>query len=319
MNMVLCKNFIAGEWVDGVDTLRSINPSDTNEVLAECAVASTQQVADAVAAARTAFTKWSQTTTQTRADVLNNIATELLNRKDELGELIAREEGKTRGEGIGEIGRAAQVFRFFAGEAVRISGEKLPSVRPNIDVEITRAPLGVIGLITPWNFPVAIPAWKIGPALAFGNTVVFKPSELTPMMGWHLAQIVSRAGGPPGILNLVMGTGPLTGQAVVDNVDAVTFTGSVATGRQIAQRAIQRMIRLQCEMGGKNPLIVLDDADLDTAVGCAVDGAFFQTGQRCTASSRLIVTEGIHDRFVDAVVERLRKLVIDHSLKPSTN
>src|SRR5215831_15135959 len=317
--MAIYKNFIAGEWVAGVDTLRSINPSDTNDVVAECAVASAQQVADAVAAARIAFSKWSQTTTQTRADLLNNIATELLNRKDELGELIAREEGKTRAEGIGEIGRAAQVFRFFAGEAVRISGEKLPSVRPSIDVEITRAPIGVIGLITPWNFPVAIPAWKIGPALAFGNTVVFKPSEITPLMGWHLVEIISRAGGPPGIVNLVMGNGPAVGQAVVDHADAISFTGSVATGKQIAQRAIQRMIRVQCEMGGKNPLIVLDDADLDTAVGCAVDGAFFQTGQRCTASSRLIVTEGVHDRFVDSVADRLQKLVIDHALKPGTN
>jgi acyl-CoA reductase-like NAD-dependent aldehyde dehydrogenase len=319
IKMAVLKNYIGGEWVDGVDTIRSINPSDTNEVVAECAVASPKQVAEAVSAARQALKQWSQTTTQVRSDLLHKIGSELLERKDELGECIAREEGKTRAEGIGEIVRAAQVFRFFAGEVVRFGGEKLPSVRPNIDIEVSRSPVGVIGIITPWNFPVAIPAWKIGPALAFGNTVVFKPSELTPMMGWHLAQIVSRAGGPPGILNLVMGTGPLTGQAVVDNVDGVTFTGSVATGRQIAQRAIQRMIRLQCEMGGKNPLVVLDDADLDTAVACAVDGAFFQTGQRCTASSRLIVTEKIHDRFVDAVVERLRKLVIDNSLKPATN
>jgi aldehyde dehydrogenase (NAD+) len=138
-------------------------------------------------------------------------------------------------------------------------------------------------------------------------------------MGWRLTEIIARAGGPAGIVNLVMGTGPVTGQAVVDLADAVSFTGSVATGRQIAQRAIQRMIRVQCEMGGKNPLVVLDDADLDTAVSCAVDGAFFQTGQRCTASSRLIVTEGIHDRFVDGCVERLRKLVFDHALKPATN
>jgi len=317
--MSVHKNFIAGEWVEGIDVIRSINPSDTTDVVAECATASPGQVDNAVSAARDALRRWSVTTTQVRSDLLHTIAAELLDRKDELGELLAREEGKTRLEGIGEITRAAQVFRFFAGEVVRFGGDKLPSVRPNIDVEISRSPVGVIGVITPWNFPVAIPAWKIAPALAFGNTVVFKPSEITPFMGWHLADIIARAGAPSGVVNLVMGTGPETGQAVVDLVDAVSFTGSVTTGRQIAQRAVQRMIRIQCEMGGKNPLVVLDDADLDTAAACAVDGAFFQTGQRCTASSRLIVTEGIHDRFVDAVAGRLQKLVVDHALKPQTN
>ena len=191
------KNLIAGEWIDGADSIRSINPSDTNDVIGEFAAASAAQVADATAAARQAFRHWSQTTTQIRADVLNKIGTELLDRREELGELLAREEGKTRAEGIGELNRAAQVFRFFAGEVVRFGGEKLPSVRPSIDIEVSREPVGVIGIITPWNFPVAIPAWKIAPALAFGNTVVFKPSELTPMLGWHLAEIISRAGGPP--------------------------------------------------------------------------------------------------------------------------
>jgi len=313
------KNLIGGEWVGATDAIRSINPSDTNDVVGEFAAASAKQVADAVSAARQAFKQWSQTTPQVRADLLNNIATELLNRKDELGELLAREEGKTRAEATGEVYRASHVFRFFAGEVVRVGGEKLPSVRPGIDVEISRGPVGVIGIITPWNFPVAIPSWKIAPALAFGNAVVFKPSELTPMMGLRLTEIVSRGGGPPGLVNLINGTGPVAGQALIENADAISFTGSVPTGRQIALRAIQRMIPVQCEMGGKNPLIVLDDADLDTAVNCAVDGAFFQTGQRCTASSRLIVTEGIHDRFVNAVAERLQKLVIDHALKPGTN
>ncbi len=259
-------------------TIRSLNPSDTNDVVAECAAASAKQVADAVASARAASKPWSQTTTQVRSDLLNKIATELMDRREELGELIAREEGKTRPEGIGEVTRASQVFRFFAGEVVRISGEKLPSVRPNIDIEITRGPVGVVGIITPWNFPVAIPAWKIAPAIGFGNTVVFKPSEITPLMGWHLAEIISRAGGPAGLVNLVNGTGPIVGQAVVENVDAVSFTGSVATGRQIAQRAIQRMIPVQCEMGGKNPLIVLDDSDLDVAVNCRSRWRLFPDG-----------------------------------------
>lgn len=316
--MTLKKNFIGGEWVAGSETLASTNPSDTNDVIGDFACASTADVQAAVDVGRNAFRQWSQTTSQLRSDVLNRVAAELLERKDEIGELLAREEGKTRAEAVGEVNRAAQIFRFFAGEVVRIGGEKLPSVRPSIDIEVSREPLGVVGVITPWNFPIAIPAWKIAPAIAFGNAVVFKPSELTPAVGWVLAEIVSRAGVPPGVLNLVMGTGPVTGQAVVDLADAVSFTGSVPTGRSIAQRAIQRMIRFQAEMGGKNPLIVLDDADLDVAVSCAADGAFFQTGQRCTASSRLIVTSGIHDRFVASLTERLQKLVVDHALKPGT-
>jgi aldehyde dehydrogenase (NAD+) len=315
--MAVQNNLIAGAWIGGADTIRSINPSDTNDVVGEFAVASAEQVRDAIAAARAALEPWTATTTQMRSDLLHGIGGELLARKDELGELLSREEGKTRAEAIGEVVRAAQVFRFFAGEVVRYGGERLPSVRPGIDVESSRHPVGVVGIITPWNFPVAIPAWKIAPALAFGNTVVFKPSERTPAMGWALADIIARTSAPGGVFNLVMGAGPV-GEAILGGVDAVSFTGSVATGRQVAKRAVERMIRVQTEMGGKNPLVVLDDADFTTAVNCAVDGAFFQTGQRCTASSRLIVTEGIHDRFVDAVSERLRALVVDHALKAGT-
>ena len=315
--MAVQQNLIAGTWTGGADTIRSINPSDTNDVVGEFAVASGEQVRDAVAAARAALEPWTGTTTQMRSDLLHNIGAELLARKDELGNLLAREEGKTRAEAIGEVTRAAQVFRFFAGEVVRYGGEKLPSVRPGIEVESSRHPVGVVGIITPWNFPIAIPAWKIAPALAFGNTVVFKPSERTPAIGWALADIIARTSAPAGVFNLVVGAGPV-GEAIVNGVDAVSFTGSVATGRQVVKRAVERMISVQAEMGGKNPLIVLDDADLTTAVNCAVDGAFFQTGQRCTASSRLIVTEGICDRFVDAVAERLRALVVDHALKAGT-
>jgi aldehyde dehydrogenase (NAD+) len=317
--MSVLKNYIAGEWVHGPDTFTSINPSDTSDVVGECAAASPEQVNQAAQAARAAFRQWSETTSQARSELLFAVGSELLDRKEELGELLAREEGKTRAEGIGEVNRAAQIFRFFAGEVVRLSGEKIPSVRPGIDVEVSRSPVGVIGIITPWNFPVAIPSWKIAPALAFGNAVVFKPSEITPVISWKLVEILSRAGGPAGLVNLVNGPGPVAGQAVVAHADAVSFTGSVATGRKIAQQAIERMIPVQCEMGGKNPLVVMDDADLETAVSCAVDGAFFQTGQRCTASSRLIVTEGIHNRFVDALADRLGKLVIGHALEAGTN
>ncbi|MFL9923274.1 aldehyde dehydrogenase family protein [Herbaspirillum lusitanum] len=312
------KNLIAGEWVTGASEVENINPSDTNDIVGTASHASAAQVAEAIAAARQALPKWNAGTVQLRSDILSTISNELFARKEELGELLAREEGKTRAEAIGEVGRAANIFRFFASEVVRIRGEKLASVRPGIDVEITRDPVGVIGIITPWNFPIAIPAWKIAPALAFGNSVVFKPSELTPGSAWALADIIARAGVPAGVFNLVHGSGPVVGDALLNGVDAVTFTGSVKTGNQIVRRATERLIRVQAEMGGKNPLLVLDDADLETAVSCAVDGSFFQTGQRCTASSRLIVTAGIHDRFVDAVAARLDKIVIDHALKAGT-
>jgi acyl-CoA reductase-like NAD-dependent aldehyde dehydrogenase len=316
--MTLHKNYIGGEWIGGADISIDINPSDTNDVVGEFSNASREQVADAIAAARKALVKWAGSPSQMRSDILSKISNELFDRKDELGELLAREEGKTRAEAVGEVTRAANVFRFLSGEVVRMGGEKLASVRPGVDVEVSREPVGVVGIITPWNFPMAIPAWKIAPALAFGNTVVFKPAELTPASAWALTDIIARAGVPAGVFNLVMGTGPIVGQAILDGVDAITFTGSVKTGRGIVQRATERMIRVQAEMGGKNPLVVLDDADFETAVNCAVDGAFFQAGQRCTASSRLIVTHGIHDRFVEAVAARLDKLVIDHALKAGT-
>jgi aldehyde dehydrogenase (NAD+) len=296
-----------------------VNPSDTNDVIGEYAGATVADAAQALAAARSAFPAWSRATAQLRADVLSRAGAELLARREELGELLAREEGKTRAEGIGEVARAGQIVQFFAGEAVRLTGEKLPPVRAGVDIDVTREAVGVVGIITPWNFPIAIAAWKIAPALAFGNTVVFKPAELTPATAWEFVDILHRAGVPAGALNLLMGKGPLLGPAIIGGVDALSFTGSVKTGQEIATRAITRMVKLQLEMGGKNPLIVLDDAELDNAVDCAVKGAFFQTGQRCTASSRLIVTDNIHDRFVSAVQAQMAKLNIDHALKPGTD
>jgi len=217
--------------------------------------------------------------------------------------------------------RAGQIFKFFAGEVLRAAGEKLPSVRPGVDVEVTREPLGVVALITPWNFPSAIPAWKIAPALACGNTVVFKPADLVPGSAWALADILVRAGIPAGVLNLVMGRGSIVGEALVNapDVAAISFTGSVSTGRAIAAKAVARMAKVQLEMGGKNPLVVLDDADLNVAVNAAVQGAYYSTGQRCTASSRLIVTAGIHERFVAAMAERLGSLKVDDALAAGTD
>jgi acyl-CoA reductase-like NAD-dependent aldehyde dehydrogenase len=316
--MAVFANFIDGEWVEVANATPNINPSDTDDVIGEYAAASLQQVADAAAAARAAFPAWSRTTAQARGDILNAAADEMLARKGELGELLSREEGKTLPEGIGEVIRASQIVRFFAGEALRLRGERLPPVRPGVEIEITREPLGVIGVITPWNFPIAIAAWKIAPALAFGNCVLFKPAELTPALGWALVDIFARAGLPKGVLNLLMGKGAAVGPAIIEAVDAISFTGSVPTGRGIAAKAIETMTRIQLEMGGKNPLIVLDDADLDLAVETAVSGSFIQTGQRCTASSRLIVTDGVADQFIAAVTERMSKMVVDHALKAIT-
>ena len=317
----LHRNYIAGQWMVGTDASKNINPSDLNDTIGEYARADPAQADAAIAAARAAAPSWSMSSVQERANLLDAIGNTLLARKDELGRLLSREEGKTLPEGIGEVMRAGQIFKFFGGEALRLSGEKIASVRPGVDVEITREPVGVVGIITPWNFPIAIPAWKIAPALAYGNCVVFKPADLVPGSAWALADIIVKAGVPPGVFNLVMGRGSIVGEAMINDrrIDAISFTGSVATGRSIAAKAITRMAKLQLEMGGKNPQVVLDDADLATAVNCVVNGAYFSTGQRCTASSRIIVTAGIHDRFIAALTERLGKLKVDDALAAGTD
>ncbi|WGS54806.1 aldehyde dehydrogenase family protein [Paraburkholderia sp. D15] len=307
-------NLIDGEWVAGGDSIRNDNPSNLNDPVGTYALATPEQVREATQAARRALSSWSVTTTQVRSDLLIRTAMELLDRKAELGELVSREAGKTRAEGVGEVVRAAQIFQFFSGETVRYGGENLPSVRPGIGVQTSREPVGVVSVITPWNFPIAIAAWKLAPALAFGNTVVFKPSEETPGIAWELLNIMQRHGLPAGVVNLVNGRGAVIGKAMTEGVDAITFTGSVRVGREIAGHAIASMTRVQLEMGGKNPLVILDDAQLDVAVECAVNGAYFSAGQRCTASSRLIVTDKIHDRFVDALVTRMRSLKVGPSL-----
>jgi alpha-ketoglutaric semialdehyde dehydrogenase len=315
------KNFIAGEWVEGPSVTRDVNPSDTNDVVGEYAQADAGQTGAAIEAAHAAFAAWSRTTPQERHDILLRVSSEILARRDELGRLLSREEGKTLPEAVGEATRAGQIFDFFAGEALRIPGEKFASVRPNVDIEVTREPVGVVGIIAPWNFPIAIPAWKIAPALAYGNTVVFKPADLVPGSAHALAEIIVRAGVPKGVFNLVIGRGSVVGQAILDHkrVDAVTFTGSVATGRRVAAACAGAMRRFQLEMGGKNPLVVLADAELPTAVECAVNGAYFSTGQRCTASSRLIVEESVYRRFADKLMERMRALVVDDALKSGTH
>jgi len=318
--MTIHQNLIAGEWV-GSDAIRNVNPSNTDDVVGEYARASVVDTKAAIAAAKAAFPAWSRSGILERHAILRKTADEILARKDELGRLLSREEGKTLAEGIGETVRAGQIFDFFAGECLRLAGEVLPSVRPKIGVEITREPVGVVGIITPWNFPIAIPAWKIAPALCYGNTVVFKPAELVPGCSWAIVDILHRVGLPKGVLNLVMGKGSVVGQTMLDSPDvcAITFTGSTGTGKRVASASIEHNRKYQLEMGGKNPFVVLDDADLTVAVEAAVNSAFFSTGQRCTASSRVIVTESIHDKFVAAVGERLKSVVVDDALKAGTH
>lgn len=314
-------NLINGEWRAGHGYSPNVNPSNLADVLGEYAQGDAAQVDAAVAAATAAFPAWSTGSVQARCDALDKIGTEILARKEELGTLLAREEGKTRPEGIGEATRAGHIFKFFAGECLRLAGETLPSVRPGIGVEITREPVGVVGLITPWNFPIAIPAWKIAPALAFGNCVVLKPADLVPGCAWALAEIISRSGIPAGVFNLVMGRGSVIGNALVQHagIHAVSFTGSTGVGRGIALECVKSGKKVQLEMGGKNPQVVLDDADLAQAVELSVQSAFYSTGQRCTASSRLIVTEGIYLRFIEAMKARMAKITVGDALAQGTD
>jgi alpha-ketoglutaric semialdehyde dehydrogenase len=318
--MAIQKNFIDGTWLEGSSITVDINPSDVSDVVGEYTQANKAQTLDAIAAAKAALPAWSHTTPQQRADALELIGVELLARKEEIGRMLAREEGKPLLNGIMETARAAQIFKFFAQETLRIEGVALSSVRPGVDVTITREPVGVVGLICPWNFPIAIPAWKIAPALAYGNTVVFKPADLVPGTAWMLAEIISRSGLPKGVFNLVMGRGSVVGQTLLDSrdVQAVSFTGSVDTGAKVAMAMASRGAKFQLEMGGKNPLVILDDANIDAAVAASIDGAFFQSGQRCTASSRLIVQSKVHDAFVDKMLTAMKALKVDHALKDGT-
>jgi alpha-ketoglutaric semialdehyde dehydrogenase len=305
-------NYIGGSWVGSDERSANVNPSDTSDVLGHFARADAATVEHAIAAARAALPAWSTGSIQQRFDILDTTGSALKERSAELGALLAREEGKQLSEATAEVLRAAQIFKFFAGEAIRNTGEVVESVRPGLTVEMTHEPVGVVGVITPWNFPIAIPAWKIAPALAYGNTVVFKPAELVPASAHELVRILIDAGVPDGVLNLVTGPGRVVGDAISSSrdVDAVTFTGSVAVGEGVIANATAAGAKVQCEMGGKNPLIVLGDADLQAAAEAAVNGAFFSTGQRCTASSRLIVTEDVHDEFLALMKERMARLVV---------
>ncbi len=318
-NTVTLTHWINGEKVAAPAVLESINPSDTNEVVALFPAGGAPEVDAAVAAARAAQPGWAAASPEVRSDLLDKVGAMLMAEAAQLGTLLAREEGKTLAEATGEVMRAARIFKYFAGEALRCHGQTLQSTRPGLDVATYREALGVIGLITPWNFPIAIPAWKSAPALAFGNTVVLKPANITPATAAALADIMHRCGAPAGVFNLVLGQGDV-GRAMVAHpgIDAISFTGSQAVGASVAATAVARQARVQLEMGGKNPLVVLKDADLEKAVAIALDGGCFQTGQRCTASSRVIVEDAIHDAFVTRLAERAAALKVGPALDPAT-
>lgn len=311
-------HFIGGRWLKAAATRVTRSPSDLDEVVGEYPDADVGLAEQALAAARSALPAWASFNTQRRSDLLRTVGDKLQGRAEELGTLLSREEGKPKREAVAEVVRAAQVFHFYAGEAVRHPGSFQSSLRDGHNIIVSYEPVGVIALITPWNFPIAVPAWKIAGALAYGNTCVLKPSEYAPGCAVLLGEILQAAGVPDGVFNLILGDGRVLGDALIRGADAVSFTGSTPTGRAIVRQAAPFMTKLQLELGGKNPLIVLDDAELENAVDVALQGTWGQTGQRCTGSERLIVTRGIHDAFVERLSERVTQLRVGHALDEDT-
>ncbi len=316
------KNLINGEWVDASDgaTFENRNPADTNDVIGTFPSATQEDVQRAIAAAREAAREWANTPPPARGAILEKAARIIEARQDEFARALTREEGKTLAESTGEVARARDIFKYYAGEGWRMGGDVLPS---NVNGELLytrREPLGVVALITPWNFPIAIPAWKMAPALVYGNTVVFKPASFAPHIGLLLVEALVEAGIPKGVVNYVTGSGRVVGDTLVTSPDinGVSFTGSYSVGLGIYEKAIKNLTRVQLEMGGKNPMIVLNDADLDLAVKLAVTGGFGVTGQACTATSRVIVEEGIADEFAEALTDAARNLKVGNGLESGT-
>jgi aldehyde dehydrogenase (NAD+) len=316
----LNQNFIAGEWLAGAGEIANINPSDLADTIGHYAQADSDQLQRALDAAQTAQQEWAKSGLERRYNVLMAIGNELIERCEELGTLLAREEGKTQPEGKGEVYRSGQFFTYYAAEALRQIGDNADSVREGIEVDVRREAVGTVAIISPWNFPMATAVWKIAPALAFGNAVLWKPANLVPASAVALAEIISRQDLPAGLFNLVMGSGRDVGQRLVESpqVDAISFTGSVPVGRGIAQAAVGNFTKVQLEMGSKNALAIMDDANLDTALACALGGAFGSTGQKCTASSRLVVHKNVHDYFVEKLVEGANGMVVGHALEQGT-
>lgn len=314
------RNFIAGEWLAGTSTIDNYNPSDLSDLIGTFAQADKAQLHKALDAAQSAQRIWAATGLEARHTALMNIGNELIQRSEELGTLLSREEGKPLAEGKGEIYRAGQFFTYYAAEVLRQIGDTADSVRPNIEIDVRREPVGTVAIISPWNFPTATAVWKIAPALAFGNAVIWKPANLVPASAVALAEIIAKQDLPAGLFNLVMGAGSDIGQSLIESpaIDAISFTGSLEVGQQIARAAIGNLTKVQMEMGSKNALAVMEDGDMDIAVAAALGGAFGGTGQKCTASSRLIVHKDIHDEFVDRLGAGAAAMVVDHALREGT-
>jgi aldehyde dehydrogenase (NAD+) len=317
--MTSYRNFVGGEWVDGrgARTAKNVNPADRDDVLGEARLASREDARAAIEAARGALARWRATPAPERGRVLARARAILEAEKEEIARTLTREEGKILREARGEVQKTLNVLEYYAGEGLRIAGETLPSELPNTFCYTIRQPIGVVGLITPWNFPICIPAWKIAPALVAGNTIVFKPATLTPATATALVAAFQKAGLPAGVLNMVIGSGGDVGDEIVANpiVRAVSFTGSNDVGAALYRQAAGTLKKVQCEMGGKNPIVVLEDADLALAAESTAQGAFGSTGQRCTATSRAIVIEDVADRFVALLAEKARKIVVGNGLE----
>ncbi|HUA01970.1 MAG TPA: aldehyde dehydrogenase family protein [Candidatus Aquilonibacter sp.] len=314
----LCRNYINGRWVESRSgkTLERRNPADLNEVVSVSPLSTRDEVGEAVAAAKAAFPGWRDTPAPVRGKILARAAALMEKRKDELARTLTREEGKTLKESLVEMQRSINILEFTAGEGRRLGGETVPSESPKNFTYTMKQPLGVVGAITPWNFPVAIPVWKAAPALVAGNTMVIKPAELTPQTCAQMCEILEQAGLPAGVLNMILGAGEEVGDELLRSpeVRAISFTGSNDVGSLIYATAAKQMKKCQCEMGGKNPVVVLKDADLALAADSVVAGAFGSTGQRCTATSRVVVEDAIAGRFVEMIVERAKKLKVGNGL-----
>ena len=317
------KNFINGKWIDALDgrTLKSINPADTSDIIGIIPRSGQNDIDMAVAAARKAYEKWRLTPAPRRGEIILRAAEMICKRKQELGELVTREMGKVLPEGLGDVQEAIDMAYYMGSEGRRLSGETVPSELPDKDCKSIRVPIGVFALITPWNFPTAIPAWKMFPSLVCGNTVVFKPSIYTPVCATSLVKIITEAGIPDGVLNLVHGTGEEIGEylATHPDIDGVSFTGSTAVGEKLARMCSASDKEISCEMGGKNAIIVMDDAKLELAVEGTIWGGFGTTGQRCTATSRVVAHEAVYDKFLDMLTKAASRLRLGSGLSKTTD